>query len=122
MAAEVGDTFVSWDTSGSGVFGADTTSVYGHNASKSTVSKPTVLNTEEEVLRLRVKGLRLGREKLDWWQDVVISRARHRKVAIHLLSKQQASLGRDKEHSYVVRSASHDISTDHIGSKLTLTT
>ena len=111
MATEVGDTWAPSDTSGSGVFGADSASVDGDNASKSAVN-----DAEEEILRLRVRGFRLGREKYTTWQKVVILRAGHRKVAIRLLSDKHSLLGRDKEHSYVIRSAAHDISTDHIGS------
>ena len=117
MATEVGDTLAPSDTSGSGVFGADTFSVDGDNASKSAVN-----DTEEEILRLRVKGFRFRREQYTTWQNVVILRAAHRRVAIHLLSEQHSPLGWDKEHSYVIRSAPNDISTDQIGSKLTLTT
>ena len=117
MAAEVGDTLVPSDTSGSGVFGADTASVEGDNTSKSAVD-----DTKEEILRLRVMGFRLGRNKYTkytTWQNVVILRAGHRKVAIR---DQHSLLGRDEEDSCVIRSAPNDISTDQIGSKLTLTT
>ena len=110
MAAGVKDTLAPSSISGSGVYGLNTAWVEGNKASKSPVH-----DTKEEILRLRVKGSNLRRGKNTGWENIVILRARHRKVAIHLLSNQRSQLGRKKQHWYVVRSASHAISTDHIG-------
>lgn len=100
MAAEVQDALAPSSTSDSGF---DTASVEGDKASRSPVH-----DANEEILRLYVKGFGLRWRKHTDWEYIVILRAGRRKVAIQLQ-------GPEEEHSYVVRSASYDISTDHIG-------
>ena len=110
MATEVEDTLVPSHTSGSGVYGVDSTLIEGDKA-----SKPPVHDAKEEILRLPVKDFKLRWGKNTNWKYIVILRAGHRKVAIHPLRNQHSLLGREKKHSYVVQSAINDCSIDYIG-------
>ena len=96
--------------SGSGVYGVGTAWVKGDKASKSPVH-----DAKKDILQFTVKGFNLRKGKNTDWEDIVILRAGHRKVEIHLSSISHSLPGLEKTSLYVVRSASHHIRTDHIG-------
>ena len=137
MATEVGDTLAPLDTSGSGVYGADTaselydydaasvvhspssTSIRGDNASKSTYTTKPMRErpfypvtpfhiTDEEILRVCIKGFEYDGRKSDLKGEVVISQAGRRKVALRLPQAWKKNL-------YVVQSALNDSRTNCIG-------
>ena len=125
MATEVEDTLAPSGISGSGVYGVDTASVKGDNASKPVTELPAVYtrdflpspvtsihDTNEEILRLSVKGVvhRTSERK----GEVVIFRAAQRKVALRL----PIPLGRNIDRLYVVQSVFNDSSTNYIGLQL----
>ena len=111
MPTQVEDTLESSGISGSGLYAADSTWVKGDKISESPVH-----DDNEEILRLSVAGFNFSRSRRrDWEEDIVILRAGHRKVAIHLLDIEHNLPDRGEGRSYVVQSSFHDFSTDHIG-------
>ena len=114
MATEMGDTLAPTSNSGSGVYGPDTASVEGVNTSKS-ITEPLAVytdvhDTNEEILRVSIKGFAIGRWRSDRKGEVlIIVRAGQRKVALRF------SLDRTNKKEYVVQSVFDDSSTNYIG-------
>ena len=110
MATEREDTLKPSGTSGSGFHGVDTATVKAEKAPKSLIH-----DNKEEILRLSVKGFNFSRSSGHDWEDVMISRAGHRKVAIQLLDVRGRPPDREKEPRYVVRKSFHNCSINYIG-------
>ena len=106
-----------FEISGGNWFEIDTAPVEGDNASESLsydddngilgykASGSLIRNDNSGILRLSVQGFEFSELGPSCWEDVEISRAGHRKVAIQLLDIKNSPQGRKMGHSYAVQSS-----------------
>ena len=118
MPLEADDTLRPSGVSGSGLYGIDTASVEGDDASESLsydddngilgykASGSLIRNDNSGILRLSVRGFEFSELGPSCWEDVEISRAGHRKVVIQLLDINNNPQDRKRGHSYAVQSSS----------------
>ena len=110
------DTLRPSGVSGSGLYGVGTPSAEGCEASGSLsydddngilgYKASGSLNCDDDIaiLRLSVQGFNFSESGRSCWEDVEISRAGHRKVAIQLLDIKNSPQDRKRGHSYAVQS------------------
>ncbi len=111
MATEVEDTLKPSGTSGSGLYGIDSASVKSDKASESLIHDAN----EEILLRLSVRGFYFSWSRDNGFEDIVILRAGHRKVAIRLLDVKASPSDQRSGRSYVFQLSSRNCSINYIG-------
>ena len=118
MATESEVSLGLFGTSDSSLYGLDTASVKEYEASESLsydddngilgykASGSLIRSDNCGILRLSVQGFEFSELGPSCWEDVEISRAGHRKFAIHLLDIKNNPQDRKRGHSYAVQSSS----------------